>query len=122
MPNFEDMLDKDDQGKRIAVVLPGMHKDIFLMTSLLPSIKKLYPDYNIYFIANQVHHEILDGNQYVHKTLTHTDQLDNMFTLEGRGDHKGYFEIAYFPNTATQKFISYVHNCKDKTDFNLLCT
>jgi len=122
MPNFEDMLDKDDQGKRIAVVLPGMHKDIFLMTSLLPSIKKLYPDYNIYFIANQAHHEILDGNQYIHKTLTHTDQLDNMFTLEGRGDHKGYFEIAYFPNTATQKFISYVHNCKDKTDFDLLCT
>ena len=45
-----------------------------------------------------------------------------MFVLEGRGDKEGYFEIAYFPSVGTQKFVSYVHNCKDKTDFNLKCT
>jgi len=121
IPNFEDVLDKDDEGKRIAVVLPGVHKDVFMLTSLLPSIKRLYPDHNIYFISNPAHHEILDGNPLVHKVVPYSDQLDNMFTLEGRGDHKGYFEVAYFPHTATQKFVGYVHNCKDKTDFELQC-
>ena len=122
IPNFEDFLDKNDKGKRIAVVMPGGHKDVFLLTSLLPSIKKLYKDHNIYFICNPIHDEILDGNKYIHKTIPYNDQLDNMFTLEGRGDAEGYFEVAYFPNTATQKFVSYVHNCKDKTDFKLQCT
>ena len=120
--DFEDMLDVDDLGKRIAVVLPQGYKDIFAVTSLLPSIKRLHPDYNIYFITNLENMEILDGNPHIHKVIRHTDQLDNPFTLEGRGDHKGYFEIAYFPNVATQKFVSYTHNCKDKTDFNLRCT
>ena len=36
--------------------------------------------------------------------------------------NKVYFDIAYFPNTNTQKFVSYTHNCKDKTDFKLQCT
>ena len=122
IPKFEEILDKDDEGKRIAVVLPGAHKDIFLFTALLPSIKKLYRGYNIYFICNPVHNEILDGNPNIHKVVPYSDKLDNMFTLEGRGDHKGYFEVAYFPHTATQKFVAYVHNCKDKTDFELQCT
>ena len=119
--DFEDMLDADDSGKRIAVILPQGYKDVFGLTSLLPSIKRLHPDYNIYFITNLQNMEILDGNPHVHKVIRYTDQLDNPFTLEGRGEHKGYFEIAYFPNLATQKFVSYTHNCKDKTDFNLKC-
>ena len=94
---------------------------IFYLSSILPSIKKLYPDYNIYFITNPEFFEILDGNPYVHKVIPYDPQLDDSFTLEGRGDHDGYFDIAYFPNTSTQKFVSYTHNCKDKTDFKLQC-
>jgi glycosyltransferase involved in cell wall biosynthesis len=122
IPSFEDLLDKKDKGRRIAIVLPSAQKDVFLFSSLLPSIKKLYQDYNIYFITKPEYHEILDGNPYIHKILPYGDQLDDMFTMEGRGDHEGYFEVAYFPHTTTQKFITYVHNCKDKTDFNLQCT
>ena len=120
--DFENMLDKEDKGKRIAVVLPQAQKDVFCLTSILPSIKKLYPDYNIYFITSPDCFDVLDGNPYVHKTIPYSDQIDNMFILEGRGDHEGYFDIAYFPNLATQRFVSYTHNCKDKTDFKLQCT
>jgi glycosyltransferase involved in cell wall biosynthesis len=120
--DFEEFLDKDDKGKRIAIVLPGAHKDVFLFSSILPSVKRNYPDYNIYFICNPAHQEILDGNPNIHKVLPYSDKLDDMFTLEGRGGQEGYFEIAYFPHVGTQKFVSYVHNCKDKTDFNLKCT
>ena len=119
---FQDLLSKDDQGKRIAIVLPHAQKDVFALTSILPSIKRLYPDYNIYFITNPEYFDILDGNPFIYQTIPYNEQLDNLFTLEGRGDHEGYFEIAYFPNVGTQKFVSYPHNCKDKIDFNLQCT
>jgi ADP-heptose:LPS heptosyltransferase len=92
------------------------------MTSILPSIKRLYPDHNIYFITQPDFFEVLDGNPLIHKMIPYNEQLDNLFTLEGRADNDGYFEIAYFPNVATQKFVSYPHNCKDKIDFNLQCT
>jgi glycosyltransferase involved in cell wall biosynthesis len=120
--DFENMIDKEDKGKRIAVVLPQAQKDVFCLTSILPSIKKLYPDHNIYFITTPDCFDVLDGNPYIHKTIPYSDQIDNTFTLEGRGDHEGYFDIAYFPNLATQRFVSYTHNCKDKTDFKLQCT
>ena len=119
---LEDLLDKDDKGKRIAIVLPQDKKDVFAFTSILPSIKRLYPEHNIYFFTKLDCLEILDGNPYIHKVLQFSDQIDDPFVLEGRGDHEGYFDIAYFPNTTTQKFVSYTHNCKDKIDFNLQCT
>ena len=117
--DFEKMLDEDDKGRRIAIVQPQANKDVFAITSILPSIKKLYPDYNIYFITNPEHFDVLDGNPYVHKVIPFAPSLDDPFTLEGRADNEGYFDIAYFPNLATQKFVSYTHNCKDKTDFSL---
>ena len=120
--DFENMLDEEDKGKRIAVVLPQAQKDVFVLTSILPSIKNLYPDHNIYFITTPDCFDVLDGNPYVHKTIPYSEQLDNTFILEGRGDHNGYFDVAYFPNLATQRFVSYTHNCKDKTDFKLQCT
>ena len=119
--DFENMLDKDDEGRRIGIVLPEGEKDVFYLTSILPSIKGLYPDHNIYFITSPNCFDVLDGNPYIHKTIPYADSLDDPFVLEGRGNHKGYFDIAYFPNTATQRFVSYTHNCKDKTDFKLQC-
>lgn len=119
---LEDLLDKDDEGRRIAVVLPQSQKDVFGLTSILPSIKRLYPDHNIYFFTKPENMDILDGNPHIHRVLAFQDGIDDPFTLEGRGDHSGYFDVAYFPNTTTQKFVSYVHNCKDKIDFNLQCT
>ena len=120
--DFENMLDKDDEGRRIAIVIPDSEKDIFHITSILPSIKGLYPEHNIYFITSPNCFDVLDGNPYIHKTIPYADSLDDPFVLEGRGNNKGYFDIAYFPNTNTQKFVSYTHNCKDKTDFKLQCT
>ena len=118
---LEDLLDKDDKGKRVAVVLPQSQKDVFAFTSILPSIKRLYPDHNIYFFTNSDCVDILDGNPNVHKVLPFQQEIDDPFILEGRSDHEGYFDVAYFPNTTTQKFVSYTHNCKDKIDFDLQC-
>ena len=82
----------------------------------------MYPEHNIYFFTNADCLDILDGNPNVHKVLQFQQEIDDPFILEGRADHEGYFDIAYFPNTTTQKFVSYTHNCKDKIDFDLQCT
>ena len=49
--DLANFLDDSDKGKRLALVLPKSIGDIFMATSLLPDLKKTYPDYNIYYIC-----------------------------------------------------------------------
>ena len=45
--------------------------------------------------------------------------MDNIFWLEGRGNHDGFFEIAFLPYVNTQRVVTFPHNGKDKIAFNL---
>lgn len=116
---FEDTLDKEDEGKRLLYVMPESIGDIFLSTSLFKSIKELYPDYNLYVSVKQEYFELLDGNQYIHKVIPYIPQMDNLLWLEGQGKHKGYFEIAFLPYSNTQRFLTYLHNGKDKIAYDI---
>jgi glycosyltransferase involved in cell wall biosynthesis len=116
---FEDLLDKEDEDKRILYVMPESIGDVFLSTSLFKSIKELYPDYNLYVSTKPENFEVLDGNKYIHKTIPYTQQMDNLLWLEGQGSHKGYFEIAFLPFSSTQRFLTYLHNGKDKIAYNI---
>ena len=49
--DIEDVLDKDDKGRRIAVVMPQSAGDVLMVNSLLSNLKSLYPEYNIYFVT-----------------------------------------------------------------------
>ena len=40
--------------------------------------------------------------------------MDKLQWLEGQGDHEGFFEIAFLPYATTQRFLTYLHNGKDK--------
>ncbi len=95
---FSEVLGKDDAGKRLAYVMPESIGDLFLSTSLFKSIKELYPDYNLYVITTSQYFDVLEGNPYIYKLIPHSNQMENLFWLEGIGDHKGYFEIAFLPN------------------------
>jgi hypothetical protein len=116
---FEEILGKDDEGKRVLLVMPESAGDVFMATSLLPSIKKMYPEYNIYFATKQEYFSILNGNEYIYKTIPYIQQMDNLMWLEGAGDHKGFFEIAFLPHVGTQRVLNYLHNGKDKIEFNI---
>ena len=63
------MLDKDDEGKRILYVIPQSAGDVFMSTSLFPSIKRIYPEYNLYVATDPKFQPILDGNNHIHKIL-----------------------------------------------------
>ena len=62
---------------------------------------------------------MIDDNPDVEKVLPYQPHIDNCYVLEGRGDSKGYFDIAFFPHSTTQRTYSYTHNGKDKTQFKL---
>ncbi|MAH51121.1 hypothetical protein CMI37_35215 [Candidatus Pacearchaeota archaeon] len=117
---IEDQLD-DDEGKRMIYVMPESAVDVFLSTALFKSLKLKYPEYNLYVATNPENFHILEGNEYVHKTIPYNAQFDNTLYLEGIGDHEGFFEIAFTPHLSTQRTNNYVHNNKDRIDKKALC-
>jgi hypothetical protein len=45
--------------------------------------------------------------------------MDNLLWSEGFGEHKGYFDITFLPYIGTQRILNYLHNGKDKIDFDI---
>jgi len=117
--NFEDLLDKDDYGKRALIVIPESIGDVFMITSLFKSFKETYPNYNLYISTKQEYFDILNGNPFIHKLIPYIPQMDNLLWLEGAGNHKGFFEIAFLPHIGTQRILNYLHNGKDIIQFDI---
>lgn len=116
---FSDVLDKDDKGRRILFVMPESAGDVFLSTSLLPSIKKLYPNFNIYFSTKPEYMNILEGNPFIHKRIAFSPFMENLLTMEGHGANEGYFNFTFLPHFGTQKLFDYQHNGSDVIELNL---
>jgi glycosyltransferase involved in cell wall biosynthesis len=117
--DLKDILDKEDEGKRIAVVMPRSGGDVLMINALIDNLKNLYPEYNIYIFTEPKYFELIMHHPQVYKCLPYSEACDNLLFLEGQASHKGYFEIAFLPHTTTQKFFAYQHNGKDKIQFNL---
>tara|TARA_R110002020_G_scaffold92416_7_gene223774 strand:- start:1419 stop:3113 length:1695 start_codon:yes stop_codon:yes gene_type:complete len=117
--DFEAILDKKPED-RILMVVPESAGDVFMTTSLLPSIKKTYRDKDIYFATKKEYTPILEGNPHIHKILEFEPAMENLPLMEGRLDHKGYFEICFLPHVGTQKHLDYLHQGDaDKIMFNI---
>ena len=116
---IEDFLDKDDKDRRILVVMPASIGDVFLSTSILKSLSETYKDHNIYFATQPEYFQILEGNEYIHKVIPYDSKMDDLLWLEGKGDHQGFFEVAYLPHLGTQRMFNYQHNGKDKIALEL---
>ena len=117
--SLEDVLDDEGPENRIAIVLPESAGDILILNSLMENLKSLYPEKNIYIFTKPEYYQMIEDNPAIHKLLPYNPQLENLLFLEGRGDHEGYFEMAFLPNIGTQRHLNYLHNGKDKTQFEL---
>jgi len=117
--SFEELLGEGSPEDRILYVMPDSIGDIFLSTSLFKSIKKQYPNKKLYVATNPQNFSVLDGNPYVHKVIQYIPQMDQLMWLEGIGDHKGFFEIAFLPHALTQRILTYVHNGKTNIEMEI---
>jgi glycosyltransferase involved in cell wall biosynthesis len=119
---IEDLLDKDDEDKRMLYIMPGSDKDVFLSTSLFKSLKEKYPNYNLYVSTKPENFPLLSANEYVHKLIPYNESFDNVLVLEGAGESKEHFCMVFAPYLTTQKFSNYIHNMKDSIDKDYICT
>ena len=116
---FDDLLDKDDEGRRILFVLPDNEIDIFNSTSLLKYIKDRYPDHNIYYGTKTEYFDILSGNPYIHKLVPYDPIMENSVWSEGRGSYKGFFEFALMPHVNTNKISNFIHGNKHDIEYDI---
>ena len=110
--NFEDLLSKEDKGKRVAVIIPESGTDLIFINSLLKNRQKKHEQDNIYIFTKPEFYEYIEDNPYVYKCLPYSNILDNPLSMEGFSDHEGFFNAAYYPATTTQKIPCYIHNGK----------
>ena len=118
--DFNDLLDGDGPEDRLAVVIPQSAGDVLMVNSLLDNLKSLYPSYDIYILTKPNFFPLIEDHPAVYRVLPYQEGIDDLLVLEGRGTHKGYFDIAFLPHIGTQKMFNYQHNGKDKNQFKLL--
>ena len=124
---LKDYIDFNREEKRLALVLPKSIGDVFMATSLLPDMKKTYPDYDIYFITEPQYFCILEGNKHIHKAIPFTPDCHDALMLEGfsnrkdREDQEGLFDIAILLHVNNQRVLNYTRNGKDRISLDL-CT
>ncbi len=118
--DIAEKLDGDDPNKRIIIVAEEGSEDIILINSFLENLHNLYEDCDIYVATNPVYFQLIEDNPYCHKVLPYTKDMENNLLLEGHSSHEGYFKIALYPTSSTQKLSNYFHNGQDKNVFNIL--
>lgn len=118
--SLEDILGDEDEGSRIAVVIPQSEVDVLLVNSLMKRFKRLYPDYNIYVFTQSDYFPFIEDSPYVHRVLQYDPALDNSFMMEGISKSNGLFNATFYPHATTQKFVCYSHNGINKHQFPLI--
>lgn len=102
-----DLLDKNDEHKRTAIVIPESAGDIIIINSLLKKFKALYPEQNLYFFTRPEFFPLLEGHPSIYRLIEYSPILENMFFMTGNNGHSGYFTHVFYPHALTQKTMSY---------------
>jgi hypothetical protein len=105
--------------KKILICLPESAGDIFLSTSLLPSFREHYPDYDLYYACKQVFHPVLKDNPHLKGVLEYHPQMEDPLFIEGHGKWEGCFDILFTPAILTQRRLQYLHNGLDVVGLEL---
>jgi len=110
--DFGSLFSEEDEGRRVAIVIPRSSTDVLLINSLIKKLKHKHKKHNIYVFTESSNFQYIEDNPDVHQCLQYAENIDSPRLLEGAGENKGFFEFAYFPHTTTQKFPCYIHNGK----------
>lgn len=105
--------------KRLLIIVPESAGDIFLCTSLLPSMKKLYREYDIYFACKEQYRSLLINNPYITKVINYMPIMENEILMEGQGQWHGLFDISFMVTIFTQRYLNYIHNGQTRIGFQI---
>lgn len=109
----------NSSNKKLLMIVPESAGDIFLCTSLLPSMKKLYSEYDIYFACKEQYRSLLINNPYITKVINYMPIMENELIMEGHGKWSGLFDISFMVTVFTQRYLNYIHNGQTKIGFNI---
>jgi hypothetical protein len=118
---IKDLFNKFPEYKKVLIVQPESIGDIFLVTSLLESVRDRYPSnkYKIYFATKPEYQDLIYGNPFVDQWVPYHPIMDNLIAMEGGMGQDGICDIVYNPYFSTQRLLSYMHNGEDKIDLEL---
>tara|TARA_R110000824_G_scaffold3379_1_gene15971 strand:- start:1781 stop:3688 length:1908 start_codon:yes stop_codon:yes gene_type:complete len=112
--DFESVLDKDDEGRRIAIVLKNDPSSCLAATYFFEDIANNYPGHHLYIFTESPPYLFM-GNKFIHKVLPLYPCIDDITFLEGGPNNKRFFEVAYMPHLEVTMLKDYAHNDSDKS-------
>lgn len=118
-PALEDILAEQGDSKKIAIVIPNSEVDVFLINALLKNLKAQYKKHNLYVFTQPHFFPYIDDNPHLYKLLPFNPAIENQLLMEGVSEHKGFFDMVFYPHATTQKFLCYLHNGLSKNQFSL---
>ena len=110
-------LKENKDSKKIAFVQPNGVEEIIIATSLVTSIKKSYPDYDIYFFTRNEYFDLINSHPDVKKVLNYFNKMDDPLFFEGKGSNNKYFDIVFAPYLSINN--NYFRNTEDIIQYNI---
>ena len=110
-------LKENKDSKKIAFVQPNGVEEIIIATSLVTSIKKSYPDYDIYFFTRNEYFDLINSHPDVKKVLNYFNKMDDPLFFEGKGSNNKYFDIVFAPYLSINN--NYFRNAEDIIQYNI---
>jgi glycosyltransferase involved in cell wall biosynthesis len=89
--------------KRLLFVVKESGGDIFIATALLPGLKRLYPDHDLYFACEPKFAEILAGNPHIHRVLPYHPAMEAELQMAQ------YVDAYVYPAVQTQRQLGYLY-------------
>jgi glycosyltransferase involved in cell wall biosynthesis len=108
---------KSPNEKRIAFIQPRHEEEIIISTSILPSIKKQYPDHKIYFFTDAANFDLIDSHPCVEKVMHFSDKITDPLVFEGKTDQAKVFDIVFAPHLSINNNFS--RNSNDKIQYEI---
>jgi ribosomal protein L37AE/L43A/CRISPR/Cas system CSM-associated protein Csm2 small subunit len=112
-----DSLNENENKKKIAFVQPEGAEEVIIATSLVTSIKKLYPEHDIYFFTKSDYFDLVNSHPDIKKVLNYFNKMDDPLFFEGKGGNTKYFDIVYAPYLSINN--NYFRNAEDILQYNI---
>ena len=110
-------LKENKDSKKIAFIQPNGVEEIIIATSLVTSIKKIYPNYDIYFFTKNEYFDLINSHPDVKKVLNYFNKMDDPLFFEGKGSNNKYFDIVFAPYLSINN--NYFRNAEDIIQYNI---